>query len=82
MPEEKIPRWLLGGFKWGNKLTPRTGDLDTLTSGLIAKGLLSPADEVRRAGRGVAWAEVLAVAGGWIALLLGLAMVRFVTRSY
>lgn len=81
-PQAKIPRWLIGGFKWASRLTPRTGDLDTLTSGLIAKGLLSPADEVRRESRGINWAEVLSVAGAWIALLLGLATARFVTRSY
>lgn len=82
VPESKIPRWLLLGFKWGNKLTPRTGDLDTLTSAQIARGLLSPADEVRRESRELKWGEVIGVAGGWVVLLLGLATLRFVTRSY
>ncbi len=81
-PESKIPRWLLTSFKWANKLTPRTSDLDTLTSGLIARGLLSPADGVRRESREIKWVEVVGVAGGWIVLLMGLATLRFVTRSY
>ena len=81
-PEAKIPKWLIGTFKGANRITPRTSDLDTLTSGLIAKGLLSPADEVRRESRGINWVEVLFVASAWIALFLGLATLRFVTRSY
>lgn len=81
-PKAVIPKWIIYTFKWANRLTPRMSDLDTLTSGLIAKGLLSPADEVRRDSRGINWAEVLGVAFSWIALLLGLATLRFVTRSY
>lgn len=81
-PEAKIPKWVIGMFKWANRLTPRMSDLDTLTSGMIAKGLLSPSDGVRRDSRGINWAEVLAVAISWIVLLLGLATLRFVTRSY
>ena len=81
-PEAKIPKGVILAFKWANRLTPRTSDLDTLTSGLIAKGLLSPADEVRRESRGMNWVEIFGVASAWIVFFLGLATLRFVTRSY
>lgn len=82
--EPQIPTWLVNTFKYANKVTPRTGDLDDLTSRLVARDLLSPA-ELKTVGafqKDPDWVEVLAVAVGWIVFLLGLATVRFVTRSY
>jgi ABC-type transport system involved in multi-copper enzyme maturation permease subunit len=82
--EPAIPVWLVTTFKYANMVTPRTGDLDDLTTRLVARDLLSQA-ELRSAGvlqKEPQWAEVLGVAGGWIVLLLGLATLRFVTRSY
>ncbi len=83
-PEPQIPTWLVNTFKYANKATPRTSELDDLTTRLVARDLLSPA-ELRQAGvlqKAPAWGEVLGVAGGWLALFLGLATLRFVTRSY
>lgn len=82
--EPQIPTWLVNSFKYAHKVTPRTGELDDLTSRLVARDLLSPAElkTVAAFQKDPVWAEVLAVAVGWIVLLLGLATVRFVTRSY
>jgi ABC-type transport system involved in multi-copper enzyme maturation permease subunit len=83
-PEPSIPDWVLITSKWANRVTPRTKDLDNLTTKLIAQDLLAPA-EMRQATvflKDLNWGEVLSVAGAWIALFLGLATVRFVTRSY
>ena len=81
---ERIPSAVIDTFKVLNAMTPRTKDLDALTTRLIGQDLLSPAVQ-RQAGfkiQKVEWAEVLGIAGAYIALFLGLAMVRFVTRSY
>jgi ABC-type transport system involved in multi-copper enzyme maturation permease subunit len=83
-PAPPIPEAVVTGFKWANRVTPRTTDLDNLITTRIAKDLL-PASEIRQATlvyKDLQWGEVLAVAGAWIALFLGLAMLRFVTRSY
>lgn len=80
----KPPRALVQTFDIMNRVTPRTKDLDTLTTSLIARDLLSEAEQ-RQAGlklQNLNWAEVLGVAGAYIAVLLGLATLRFVTRSY
>ncbi len=80
----QIPDWLTTTLKWVNRATPRTSDLDAVTQELIGRGLLSPAavhrSELKE--KSISWVEVLAVAGVYIAFFLGLAMVRFVTRSY
>ena len=80
----KIPEAVTGTFRVLNAITPRTKDLDNLTTQLIARDLLSETDR-RQAGwklRELAWGEVLGVASAWIAFFLGLATLRFVTRSY
>jgi ABC-type transport system involved in multi-copper enzyme maturation permease subunit len=80
----RVPEWVVTTAQTLNRVAPRTNDLDKLTERLIGRDLLSPVAQ-RQAGfhRDVfPWAEVLGVAGVWIALLLGLAMLRFVTRSY
>lgn len=80
----RLPRGLVRTFDVLNVVTPRTKDLGTLTTKLIGQDLLSPTEQ-RQAGlrlKDLNWAEVLGVAGAYIALFLGLAMARFVTRSY
>ncbi len=80
----KPPRTLVKVFEVLNAVTPRTKDLDTLTSNLISRELLSEGEQ-RREGlklRSIDWGEVLGVAGAYIAVFLGLALLRFVTRSY
>lgn len=84
VPEETIPRPVMETFRVLNAMTPRTKDLDNLTSRLIGKDLLSVANQ-RQAGfnmQQVRWGEVAGVATAYIAVFLGLAMLRFVTRSY
>jgi ABC-type transport system involved in multi-copper enzyme maturation permease subunit len=80
----KPPKTLVQVFEILNAVTPRTKDLDTLTSNLVSRELLSEGEQ-RREGmklRSMNWGEVLGVAGAYIALFLGLALLRFVTRSY
>ncbi|MBL8865980.1 MAG: ABC transporter permease [Planctomycetia bacterium] len=80
----KPPRTLVKVFEVLNAVTPRTKDLDTLTSNLISRELLSEGEQ-RREGlklRSIDWGEVLGVAGAYIVAFLGLALLRFVTRSY
>jgi ABC-type transport system involved in multi-copper enzyme maturation permease subunit len=79
----KPPRTLVDVFHVLNAVTPRTKDLDTLTSNLISRELLSEGEQ-RREGlklRSIDWGEVLGVAGAYIAVFLGLSLLRFVTRS-
>jgi ABC-type transport system involved in multi-copper enzyme maturation permease subunit len=79
----KPSKTLVRVFDTINAVTPRTKDLDTLTSNLISRDLLSEGEQ-RQAGlklKQMDWGEVLGVAGAYIALFLGLAILRFVTRS-
>lgn len=80
----KPPRTLVEVFKVLNNLTPRTKDLDTLTSTLVSRDLLSEGEQREQLlkMKSLAWGEVLGVAGAYIAVFLGLALLRFVTRSY
>lgn len=80
----KPPQTLVKVFKILNTLTPRTKDLDTLTGNLVSRDLLSEGEQ-RQEGmklRAIAWSEVLAVAGAYLAVFLGLSLLRFTTRSY
>jgi ABC-type transport system involved in multi-copper enzyme maturation permease subunit len=80
----KPPATLVKVFKILNMVTPRTKDLDTLTSNLITRDLLSEGEQ-RQEGmklRSTNWGEVLGVAGAYILAFLGIALLRFVTRSY
>ncbi|MFO0938804.1 MAG: ABC transporter permease [Gemmataceae bacterium] len=80
----KPPKGLVTFVNVLQRLTPRTKDLDAITDSLMAKDLLSPAlqkqanSEVEKLN----WTEVLVVASAWIVFFLGLATIRFVTRSY
>lgn len=84
MATPRVPPALVKTFDILNAMTPRTKDLDTLTTQLISRDLLSPAEQ-KQAGlklKDLNWGEVLGIAGAYIALFLGLATLRFVTRSY
>lgn len=82
--EVKLPSWLVQTTRILNRIVPRTNDLDTLTSQLLAQQMLPPADRAKyeRASADVDWPEVIIVSLVYIAGFLGLAMLRFVTRSY
>jgi ABC-2 family transporter protein len=80
----RIPIGLVNVFEVLNRITPRTKDLDTLTDRLVGEELLSDSEK-RQAGqrmRKVDWTEVIGVASTYLIVLLGLALWRFVTRSY
>ena len=80
----KPPKGLVTFVDVLQRVTPRTKDLDAISSYLVAKDIASPAQlQNARAETGkINAVEVLGVAGGWIALFLSLATLRFVTRSY
>jgi ABC-type transport system involved in multi-copper enzyme maturation permease subunit len=86
-PEEakSLPAWALTASDTVNAITPRTKDLDNLTTRLISRDLLSPG-EIRMQRMHLIsypdWGEVLGVSGAYIALFLGLACWRFSTRDY
>jgi ABC-2 family transporter protein len=63
---------------------PRTKDLDALTSDLLAGDLLPGlrGDEPARPPDAPRWGESLAVSCGFIAVMLGLACLRFSTKDY
>jgi hypothetical protein len=79
-PNPTLVKWV----KRVNAAIPRLNDLDALTKQAIAKGLMSDADYKlnAKAANKVDWGEVIGVSCGWLALFLGLATLRFVTRSY
>lgn len=80
----RIPPAVVNTFGVLNRITPRTKDLDALTQRLVGQDLLSAA-EIRQSGKRlnqVQWGEVMAVSGAYLVMLLGLASLRFVTRSY
>ena len=83
-PPPPIPAWLISTLEIANRVTPRTNDLDELTTKLIADDLLPPTDRRQNSLRqkGLSWAETLGVATAYIVLFLGLATARFVTRSH
>jgi hypothetical protein len=63
---------------------PRTKDLDVLTSDLMEKDLIPELTVQERARQGppLHWGESLAVSGAFIAVMLGLACVRFTLKDY
>jgi ABC-type transport system involved in multi-copper enzyme maturation permease subunit len=83
-PEVRVPPTLVTIVHMLNRVTPRTSDLDTLTTLLIGKGIVSEQEQrqARRLVGEIAWAEVIGVSVAYIGLFLGLAMIRFMTRSY
>lgn len=83
-PDLRPAKWLVTVTSTLNMLTPRTGDLSTLTSRIIGDGLLSEGEQERqrKEAADVDWPEVIGVSLAYIAIFLGLAVLRFVTRSY
>jgi hypothetical protein len=84
IPDLKPNPTLVKVMKTLNAVTPRLNDVDALTTQAIGHGLL-PDAEYRlnaKAGKKVDWGEVIGVSAAWIAFFLGLATLRFVTRSY
>lgn len=82
-PAEPDKGWWLWSLEALNRAAPRINDLDELTTRQIANDLLGDADRRGVPPRGgLGWAEVAAVSGAWLVLFLGLATLRFVTRSY
>ncbi|MGL4423407.1 MAG: ABC transporter permease [Gemmataceae bacterium] len=79
-----LPKWLVTTSTILNTITPRTNDLDQLTGNLIGRDLLSTAEKKQATDSldNIAWGEVLSISGVYILLFLGLAIFRFVTRSY
>ena len=75
---------MISSFELANRITPRTNDLDELTTKLIADDLLPPTDRRQNSLRrkALSWGETVGVAGAYIVLFLGLATARFVTRSH
>lgn len=84
IPDMKPHPTLVTVMKTANAVTPRLNDVDALTTQAIAQGLLSEADYKlkAKAAHKVDWGEALGVSAAWIGLFLGLALLRFVTRSY
>jgi ABC-type transport system involved in multi-copper enzyme maturation permease subunit len=82
--EVNVPNWLVKTTDILNACSPRTKDLDNLTSRLITQGLLTEADlRVERAHliQFPAWGEVVGVSAVYIFVCLALASWRFVTRD-
>jgi ABC-type transport system involved in multi-copper enzyme maturation permease subunit len=83
--QKDIPQWTITTADTLNSILPRTKDLDTLTTKLISKDTMAEGD-LRQAGLEritfPSWTEVLGISFGWIAVLLGLASIRFVHRDY
>lgn len=67
------------------KVTPRTYDLDTISTKLIADGVLSPAERQEKRLDRVKfppWAATIGISLAFIALMLALASWRFVKRDF
>ena len=79
-----FPDWLYTTGDVLHYVLPRTGDLNTLTGRLIKKGVLlqdNPRLE-KQEKTSFTWGESLTVSGIFIAVMLGLACVRFATKDY
>jgi hypothetical protein len=79
-----FPDWLYTTGDVLHYVLPRTGDLNTLSSRLIKKGVLlndNPRLE-KEDETPFTWGESLTVSGIFIAVMLGLACVRFATKDY
>jgi ABC-type transport system involved in multi-copper enzyme maturation permease subunit len=80
-----LPEWAYPVLDVLHYLVPRTGDLNVLMSKVLSSQLLSPSELV---GMDMAnlpaiqWSESLTIAGGFVALLLGVSCWRFWRRDY
>jgi hypothetical protein len=79
-----FPDWVYSGVQAAHYVLPRTADLNTLTSRLIMKGALLGDNPrlLEMEKTPFSWAESLVVSGAFIAVMLGLACVRFATADY
>jgi ABC-type transport system involved in multi-copper enzyme maturation permease subunit len=80
-----LPGWVQATSDVFYTVLPRTSDLNHLTTNLISRGVLTEA-EIHHLRLDLItpppWAPTLAVSGGFIALMLGLACWRFARRDY
>jgi ABC-type transport system involved in multi-copper enzyme maturation permease subunit len=85
-PSEKrfVPDWVYTTMDVVHYVLPRTADLNALTSRLIIKGVLLDDNPrlVELEKTPFTWGESLTVSGAFIAVMLGLACVRFATKDY
>jgi hypothetical protein len=83
--DKEIPRWATTTVDTIHDVLPRTKDLDLLTTKLLSREVLTES-EIRRQKLDrlpdVTWGESLSVSGAFIAVILGLASWRFVTKDY
>jgi len=81
---QPVPSWLENAMFGLRRTLPRTYDVDKLSGKLIAKSVLSDSEYKSRnfdTDVGVSWPEVIIVSFLQIALLLGLASWRLITRD-
>jgi ABC-type transport system involved in multi-copper enzyme maturation permease subunit len=69
-------------LKLANRLTPRTNDVDDMTSLAIAADTLAPAEIRQMKKDQYSWAEIISISSFYIILFILLALLRFNTRSY
>jgi ABC-type transport system involved in multi-copper enzyme maturation permease subunit len=85
-PEQRriVPDWVYTGFDVLHFVLPRTGDLNALTNRLLIKGVLLDDNPrlLELDKTPFTWGESLTVSGVFIAVMLGLACVRFATKDY
>ena len=80
-----VPRWVAAAVNIAHTVLPRTSDLNTLTTRLLSRELLT---EPERRQQGLesehpfSWGESLGISAAFIALMLGLACWRFITRDF
>lgn len=79
-----VPGWVYATSDVLYKVLPRTDELDRLTAGWVARGVLSDGEIKRRKLDRPAppWAETFGVSGAFIAVMLGLACWRFARADY
>ena len=82
---QEIPGWANTTVDTIHDVLPRTKDLDLLTTKLLSHEVLTES-EIRRQKLDrlpdVTWGESLSVSGAFIAVMLGLASWRFVSKDY
>jgi ABC-type transport system involved in multi-copper enzyme maturation permease subunit len=83
---ELAPNWFYTTADIVHFVLPRYKDLDVLNSQLVGRELLGPESPERkaidRAFGSIKWGETLGFTTGFIAVMLGLACLRFATKDY
>ncbi len=77
-----LQNWFTTTVNWLQYLLPRTSDLSNLTTLLLARDLKPDTSLSLLQLKPITWTESLTVSGLFIALMLGLACWRFVSRDY